>query len=773
MRKALTILTLTALGAASWAVVPQLLRDTTTPPTVATHDITRERAASPLRLTPRHAEGEALAASFSVQGADAQQTVWSENFNAGNAGWTLTPDGSGYVSVTTKKASGSLSFLYYDAQDKGSLFFEGDYRRYNRAEAWATSPAITVPRNAVFHGYIGYSQNMNDYAILRLYLSTDDFATEGTLLWASDQETGAGNARWHAIDVDLSAWEGQDVKLRFHYGYGTEFAMFGGGGYMADFYIDNLSVTGVAGIDHIDVATGEVINFVDTSTGDIASYSWSFPGGTPETSTEACPSVYYKVDGNYDVTLTVTDADGKTDTMTREGFVTVTGGAPVAAITPPATFRYDDTHLPMVAPLAPVQYFDGSSNFPTEWAWTFSSTTPATSTDENPVVSYDQMHEQEVALTVSNTHGSSDASMKVSVEYDGYISNLLEEDYPVVYDLDGEGSFPGSNKKNKIADGYAERFSKPSAPIVVYGALVFFESVQAESLADQVTNVTVSLCESENGLPGKKLDLMSWFVTELAASTPTTLRGTLFEFDPTVINDEFFIRVDGIPEWNDSCNVSFAMAHLRDHDNTAYFMRRNGIEEVWRPVTGYFAAAPGSQTSFYIMPLVSHAVMTWLPVSTDSIVVPAEGGDVRQAIYSRFGYKQPVCDAQWAQVTNVPGEYTLDTLDIHIDALPLELDRRVMTITATDSVDANTITLRVIQQREQQPEFDVLDVNHDGEVNVGDVNVVLAAILEATDEQSAPAAYDVNGDGNVNVGDVNAILNRILELLATEPEPGE
>ncbi len=762
MKKITLFIGVAALGVAAWALSPEVLRGAITRPTAANHDITREQPTVRQRATVRHAAGETLSANFSVQGTDSQQTVWSEDFNNGTTGWTLTPDDGGYVTLSVKKASGSYSFLYYDKQDKGSLFIEGDYRRYNRAEAWATSPTVEVPRNGMFHGYIGYSQNMNDYATLRLYVSADDFATDGTLIWASDSETGAGSWRWHPIDIDLSAWEGQQIKFRFHYGYGKEFEMFGGGGYMADFYIDKLSVTGVAGIDHIDVATGEVIGFVDTSTGDIAAYNWSFPGGTPEASVEACPNVYYKVDGTYDVTLTVTDAAGETSTVTREGFVTVTGGAPTAIITPPATFRYDDTHLPMVAPLARVQYFDGSSNFPTEWAWTFSSATPETSDEENPIVSYSQMHEQDVALTVTNMHGTSTTEARVSVEYDGYISNLLDEDYPVVYDLDGEGSFPGSNKKNKIADAYAERFSKPSAPIVVYGALVFFESVQAEALADQVSNVIVSLCESDNGVPGKKLDLMGWFVSELAASTSTTLRGTLFEFDPTVINDEFFIRVDGIPEWNDTCNVSFAMAHLRDHGNTAYFMRRNGLNEVWRPVTGYFAATPGSQTSFYIMPLVSHAVMSWLPVETDSIVVGAEGGTVRQAIYSRYGYKQPICDDTWASVTNKPGEYTLDTLYIAVDALPLELDRRVMTITATDSVDANTITLRVIQQRTAEPTYDILDVNHDGLINVADVNAVLAAILTATDEDNAPEIYDVNRDGKVNVADVNLILDHIL-----------
>lgn len=52
-----------------------------------------------------------------------------------------------------------------------------------------------------------------------------------------------------------------------------------------------------------------------------------------------------------------------------------------------------------------------------------------------------------------------------------------------------------------------------------------------------------------------------------------------------------------------------------------------------------------------------------------------------------------------------------------------------------------------------------LDVNGDGNVDVGDVNTILAAILAGNHN----AAYDVNGDHNVDVGDVNTILEVILK----------
>ena len=55
------------------------------------------------------------------------------------------------------------------------------------------------------------------------------------------------------------------------------------------------------------------------------SYSWSFPGGTPSTSTEKNPTVTYANGGSYNVTLTATNANG-TNTETKNNFINVSGG---------------------------------------------------------------------------------------------------------------------------------------------------------------------------------------------------------------------------------------------------------------------------------------------------------------------------------------------------------------------------------------------------------------------------------------------------------------
>ncbi|MCB9170467.1 MAG: PKD domain-containing protein [Flavobacteriales bacterium] len=64
------------------------------------------------------------------------------------------------------------------------------------------------------------------------------------------------------------------------------------------------------------------VQFYDNSAlnGTNASWSWSFPGGSPATSTIRDPQVTYPGPGSYDVTLTVTDVNG-TDTKTFPAFI--------------------------------------------------------------------------------------------------------------------------------------------------------------------------------------------------------------------------------------------------------------------------------------------------------------------------------------------------------------------------------------------------------------------------------------------------------------------
>jgi len=70
------------------------------------------------------------------------------------------------------------------------------------------------------------------------------------------------------------------------------------------------------------ICPGGVVQFNDASINSPTSHLWSFPGGTPSTSTLPSPAVQYTTPGQYDVTLAVVTADGESS-ITRTGFVTV------------------------------------------------------------------------------------------------------------------------------------------------------------------------------------------------------------------------------------------------------------------------------------------------------------------------------------------------------------------------------------------------------------------------------------------------------------------
>ena len=70
------------------------------------------------------------------------------------------------------------------------------------------------------------------------------------------------------------------------------------------------------------ICSGDSLQFTDVSSSTVDSRVWTFPGGTPATSTNNNPWVTYNTAGTYSVTLTVTNASG-TNTHTYTNYVHV------------------------------------------------------------------------------------------------------------------------------------------------------------------------------------------------------------------------------------------------------------------------------------------------------------------------------------------------------------------------------------------------------------------------------------------------------------------
>ncbi len=726
----LSLLTFFALNATAGDIVKvqRVAKSMPAKPTAMSYQATK----GSLRLpgTIRRAAANGLTANFSVQTESAYVTVWNENFDSderdmkGNLtlkGWTLN-QGEGNVISFTKKQS---DFSTIDENDTYSLYIDGPYQAFKRTKASATSSEISVPANAQLHAYIKMNPTWNTYVTLALQVSADDFTTTEEV-WNSKTIT-EGKSQWVAVNANLAAYAGKNIKIRIFWGPGTDDS-FNTGGYMGDFYVDGLSVTGVGNVDQIKVKAGDPIQFVDLTTGkQPTSWQWQFPGGVPETSNEQNPTVHYEQSGIYDVVLKAFDAEGS-DEVVKTAFVEVTGEAPKAGVTYPADFRtMAQPRMRMIAPLAPVVYEDASTGYPTSYSWmlytpydlakqagSFIFNPDTVYTTPNVNYCHNKLGKTYVTHIVQNAEGYDFTDDSVQVQFDGFVSNFQPKDGYQTNFVDGDLTLPGANKMGITA--WAERISKPSVPVVLEAMYVNFTKASASALTDQISPVSFTLYTSENGLPGQPIELLdSWNLSELNYALNTNNGMVTIELGHRVVIDkEVFLVIDGIPEKNDSMECAIAMAPMRNYGNTAFMLNKGQ----WRPFTGYFQTAPGGQTSLAVFPYFTHSVLIpaqvdakgGITMASDTTLVPANAGKRNILVFANQGiYKYLGSNADWCRITGKPGEYTVDSVSVEFDELPAGVEYREAVISVTDSIQ--TLNLVVHQDRSVVDAIQLLPVD--------------------------------------------------------------
>jgi PKD repeat protein len=74
--------------------------------------------------------------------------------------------------------------------------------------------------------------------------------------------------------------------------------------------------------DQTNITIGNIINFADLSGNAPIQWKWSFPGGTPDNSSQQNPSIKYENKGTFTVSLIATNEYGA-DTLVKSGYITV------------------------------------------------------------------------------------------------------------------------------------------------------------------------------------------------------------------------------------------------------------------------------------------------------------------------------------------------------------------------------------------------------------------------------------------------------------------
>jgi len=193
------------------------------------------------------------------------------------------------------------------------------------------------------------------------------------------------------------------------------------------------SVEALFEADQTVIIQGDEVSFTDLSVGLIENWKWEFTSaeGVVVTSTEQHPKLHFNEVGIYQAKLTATNPDFS-DVEIKENFIEVLDASNLSVdFTSSATGTYEGQSITFTASSV------GSVN---NWLWEFEGGSPATSTDENPTVTYSQPGRYKVKLSGTNI-----AVTKEKVR-EGYISVVPGDQLAAYFPFGGSLNDVGPHK---------------------------------------------------------------------------------------------------------------------------------------------------------------------------------------------------------------------------------------------------------------------------------------------------------------------------------------
>jgi murein DD-endopeptidase MepM/ murein hydrolase activator NlpD/PKD repeat protein len=196
------------------------------------------------------------------------------------------------------------------------------------------------------------------------------------------------------------------------------------------------------------------------------SFLWSFPGGSPATSTLTNPKVFYPVSGSYTSTL-ISINGANSDTVLVTDYYNVFL-SPVAAFTP------NQTTVDLSA--GGTITFSNTSTNATTYTWNFGNNGGAT-TEQNPYYTYDTPGIYNVTLTATNVScGSNSTTVQIIVTDVLALNNQSSNGFNVNYDQLSNTLLVTSkaNKNEKV------RLVNTEGKLVYEGKLNFTSNIKTE-----------------------------------------------------------------------------------------------------------------------------------------------------------------------------------------------------------------------------------------------------------------------------------------------------
>ncbi len=245
--------------------------------------------------------------------------VIQKNSSNSIALWKSTDAGVSWNQISIPSGSTNNSCISIDETDENVLFLSYSnsgnstkkiYRTDNGGAGWTNLTTVTL----------------NGESIKRIKTQA---GTDGGIYIATDYNIYYRNNSMNDWQLFVDGLPLRRVPLKlmpFYKNSKIRFATFNRGVYESDFYEPSAPVAQPMVSSGMQHCASRGIQFEDYSVLDHqgASWEWSFPGATSVSSTTVRnPVVFYETPGIYDVSLTVTNADGVSDTKTIPGMLEV------------------------------------------------------------------------------------------------------------------------------------------------------------------------------------------------------------------------------------------------------------------------------------------------------------------------------------------------------------------------------------------------------------------------------------------------------------------
>ncbi len=235
----------------------------------------------------------------------------SKSTNSGT-NWTAVstglPTGVAPTSITVSNTDPNLVFVTYSGYGATNKV----YKSTNGGTSWTnlSTGLPNIPVNTIVY--------QNNSANRGIYIGTD------VGVYYMDDTTP-----WISFNNGLPNVAVRDLEIFYPTGR-LRAATYGRGTWDSDLYsVVPSPPIAFYNADRIIICEGQSVTFTNASLNLPTSYSWSFAGGTPSTSTATNPTITFNTAGTYSVTLTATNAQGNDDEI-RIGYITVlsaTGGS--------------------------------------------------------------------------------------------------------------------------------------------------------------------------------------------------------------------------------------------------------------------------------------------------------------------------------------------------------------------------------------------------------------------------------------------------------------